>query len=327
LTPPFPFIVGYGRSGTTLLRAMLDAHREVAIPDESHFVVPMLSLRRRYERTDGFDVDRFTADLMAHFGFRGWGLPPEEAMAAFRAEPPRSVPEGLRAAYRLYAMHHGKPRYGDKTPIHVLHVPLLARGFPEARFVHLIRDGRDVACSYKDQSFGPRNVVEAAIRWKRAVRRGRAAGLRLGPGRYLELRYEALVSDAEASLREVCGVADLAFDPKMLRYFEDHRVASERPHYRNVARPPTPGLRDWRREMAPADVAAFEAIAGGLLEEFGYRRGAPHLSPGDRARAAARWTGVQARRAAARLGKSARGKARLSTSPGTRMPAGGPGPR
>lgn len=297
MTPPFPFIVGYGRSGTTLLRAMVDAHREVAIPDESHFVVPMLSRRRRYERSDGFDADRFTADLLAHFGFRGWSLPAEEAMAALRAEPPRSVPEGLRAAYRLYAEHHGKPRYGDKTPIHVLHVPLLAEAFPEARFVHLIRDGRDVACSYLEQSFGPRTVAEAAVRWKRAIRRGRSAGRGLGPGRYRELRYDELVGDPEGNLRDVCRFLDLAFDPAMLRYHERDRVASERPHYRNVARPPTPGLRDWRREMSPADAATFEAIAGNLLEEVGYPRGVRHLGPEARARAGLRWAGVQARRA------------------------------
>jgi Sulfotransferase family len=277
---------------------MLDAHREVAIPDESHFVVPMLSYRRRYERSDGFDADRFTSDLLAHFGFRGWNLPPEEATAAFRADPPRSVPGGLRAAYRLYAEHHGKPRYGDKTPIHVLHVPLLAGGFPEARFVHLIRDGRDVACSYLEQSFGPGSVAEAAVRWKRAIRRGRSAGRDLGPARYRELRYEELVEDPEGNLRDICGFLDLEFDPAMLRYHERDRVASERPHYRNVTRPPTPGLRDWRREMSPTDAATFEAIAGRVLEEAGYPRGVRHLGPEARARARLRWAGVQARRAA-----------------------------
>jgi hypothetical protein len=297
LTPPFLFIVGYGRSGTTLVRAMLDAHPEVAIPDESHFVVPMLSRPRRYSREGGFDAERFTADLVAHFGFRGWRLPPDEARAAFRAEPPRSVPDGLRLAYRLYARHHGKPRYGDKTPIHVLHVPLLARGFPEARFVHVLRDGRDVACSYLDQSFGPGTVAEAAVRWKRAVRRGRRAGGRLGPGRYRELRYEELVEAPERHLRDICAFLDLGFDPAMLRYHEGERVATERPHYRNVARPPTRGLRDWRREMSPDAVATFEAIAGGVLEDLGYPRGAGRLAPEARARAAFGWAAVQVRRA------------------------------
>jgi hypothetical protein len=297
LTPPFLFIVGYGRSGTTLLRAMLDAHPQVAIPDESHFVVPILRRRRRYERGGGFDAERFAADLVGHFGFRGWNLPPDEARAAFRAEPPRSVSEGLRLAYRLYARRHGKPRYGDKTPIHVLHVPLLAEGFPEARFVHVIRDGRDVACSYLEQSFGPSTVAEAAVRWKRAIRRGRRAGRRLGPARYRELRYEELVEDPDPHLQDVCTFLDLAFDPAMLRYHERDRVALERPHYRNVARPPTRGLRDWRREMPPGAVATFEAIAGGLLEDLGYPRGAGRLGPEARAGAALRWAGVQARRA------------------------------
>jgi hypothetical protein len=303
LTPPFPFIVGYGRSGTTLLRAMLDAHPDMAIPDESHFVVPMLSRARRYERDGEFDTERFTADLTEHFGFRGWKLPLDEARAAFRAEPFRSVADGLRLAFRLYARHHGKPRYGDKTPIHVLHVPLLADGFPEARFVHVIRDGRDVASSYLEQSFGPSTVAEAAIRWKRAIRRGRRGGRGLGPARYRELRYEELVEDPELHLRDVCAFLDLGFDPAMLRYHEEDRVAAERPHYRNVARPPTRGLRDWRREMSPDAVATFEAIAGGVLKDLGYPRGAGRLGPEARARAAIGWTGVQVRRAGHKAGK------------------------
>lgn len=297
MTPPFPFIVGYGRSGTTLLRAMLDAHPEMAIPDESHFVVPMLTRRGRYERGGGFDAERFTTDLLGHFGFRGWKLPPDEARAAFGAEPIRSVPDGLRLAYRLYAGHHGKPRYGDKTPIHVLHVPLLAEGFPESRFVHLIRDGRDVACSYLEQSFGPSTTAEAAVRWTRAIRRGRRAGRGLGPARYREIRYEDLVEDPERHLVEVCAFLDLPFDPTMLGYHERDRVSSERAHYRNVARPPTRGLRDWRREMSPPDLTTFEALAGGVLEDLGYPRGVPRLGPEARARAGLRWTGVQARRA------------------------------
>ena len=323
MTAPFVFIVGYGRSGTTLLRAMLDAHPLVAIPDESHFVVPMLYHRRRYER-DGFDRERFLGDLLRHYGFRGWGLPADHVRAAFREDPPGDVPAGIRRAFAAYAAREGKQRYGDKTPIHVLHVPLLAAGFPEARFVHVVRDGRDVASSYLEQSFGPRNVVEAALRWKRAVRRGRRAGAVVGPARYLEVRYEALVAEPEAALRRVCDLVDLAFDQAMLRYHEASRVASERPHYRNVARPPTPGLRDWRREMTPADVAAFEAVAGRLLEELGYRRGAPRVGPADRARAAAAWTGVQAGRASARLRKSARRRPSVPTATGSEVDTGGP---
>jgi Sulfotransferase family len=307
LTPPFIFIVGYGRSGTTLLRAMLDAHPLVAIPDESHFVVPLLRRRSRYE-AGGFDTERFLRDLRRYEGFRGWNLEEGWVDEAFREDPPGDVPGGIRRAYAAFAACAAKPRYGDKTPIHALHIPLLAGAFPEARFLHLVRDGRDVASSYLAQPFGPRDAVEAAVRWKRAVRRGRSAGRTLGPSRYLEVRYEELVAEPERILRSVCQVVELPFDPAVLRYHESTRVAWERPHYRSVARPPTPGLRDWRRDLAPGDLAAFEVVAGRMLEQLGYPRAQPQPSLADRSRAAVSWMALQSRRARSKLAKALRGR-------------------
>ena len=107
-----------------------------------------------------------------------------------------------------------------------------------------------------------------------------------------------------AAARSVAAFLGLPFEPVMLRYHERDRVAVERPHYRNVARPPTPGLRDWRRELRRDDVATFEAIAGGVLDDLGYERGAV-LGPGARLRAGARWAAVQARRAAHKARKAA----------------------
>jgi hypothetical protein len=183
--------------------------------------------------------------------------------------------------------------------------------------VHVIRDGRDVALSFLDQGFGPRTISEAAVRWKRWVGRGRSAGRRLDPGRYTEVRYEALVDDPEATLGPLCGFLDLPFDPAMLRYFEPGRVAVEREYYRSVRLPPTAGLREWRRDLSPQDVRTFEALAGGLLSELRYERGALTIGPVHRLAAAGRWLGVQASRVVHRLRKGARRQGR----PSDRVPA------
>jgi hypothetical protein len=304
LTAPFPFIVGYGRSGTTLLRAMVDAHPNVAIPDESHFVVPMLHHRGRYEHSRRFDLERFLEDLLAHHGFRGWKLPDDEVRAAFHEDPPASIPDAIREAYSLYAAWQGKARYGDKTPIHVLHLERLGDAFVEARFIHVIRDGRDVASSYLRQSFGPRTVAEAAVRWKRAIIRGQATGRRLGAGRYREVRYETLVQDPERVIRSVAEFLDLPYDPAMLRYHERGRVATERPHYRNVASPPTRDLRNWRQELTADDVTTFEMIAGSLLEVLGYERDPSPPELASRLRAGGRWIRVQVGRGSHKLRKA-----------------------
>lgn len=272
----FPFIVGRGRSGTTLVRAMLTSHPDMAIPYESHFPVTMSLAGSRYEDGDTLDTVRFLSDLFAHWAFRRWELPPEEVTAAFRSEDPEELPDAIRLVYRTYAEHHGKSRFGEKTPGFVLHIPLLAHVFPESRFVHVIRDGRDVALSYLQGGWGPKDLQEAAIYWKRFVERGRRDGLELGPDRYLEIRYEDLVADPEGQVRTVCDFIDLDFDDAMLHYFEQTdvvpgnlRLHLERGH-QNLRKPPTQGMRDWRKEMSPEGAALFQALAGDLLDQLGY---------------------------------------------------------
>lgn len=281
---PFPFIVARGRSGTTLLRAMFDAHRDMAVPHESHFVVQFARRRATYETGGAFDAPRFTRDLLDHWAFRRWGLPDEEVLAAYEAEPPADYPSAIRGLYATYARQHGKTRYGDKTPSYVLSIDLLAATFPEGRFIHLIRDGRDVALSYLDTDFGSRTLGQAAIYWDRFVRAGRASGVRLGPERYREVRYEDLVAEPDRVLAELCNFVGLPFDERMLRYHEgaDRLVAGlperEHQHHQNLYKPPTSGLRDWRRELEPKAVAVFEALAGGLLDDLGYERSAHRRS-------------------------------------------------
>ncbi len=171
--------------------------------------------------------------------------------------------------------------------------------FPEARFVHVIRDGRDVALSYRSVAWGPTTVEDGALRWRRNVRRGLIDGRRLGPDRYHEVRYERLVTEPEAVLRDLCEFIDLPWDDAVLRHHEraaDVIAATRFPAaHQRVLLPPTPGLRDWRREMAPSDVARFEAVAGGLLDDLGYARGS-RPTPARRPRAVARIVGDAATR-------------------------------
>jgi Sulfotransferase family len=276
--PPFPFFVGCGRSGTTLLRAMVDSHPEVAVPDEVAFIIryrrPHRALQYGWPRR--FDAAACTDLILADRSFRRWPVTDAEARAALADPPPASFADTVRRLYALMAAVQGKPRYADKTPSHVLYLPRLARLFPEARFVHLIRDGRDVALSYQSVAWGPTTVPEAAIRWRRSVRRGRRDGLRLGPDRYREIRYEDLVADPERVLRELCPFLRIDWDESMLHYHRraDAVIAATRfpEAHQRLLLPPERGLRDWRTEMAPEDIEGFEAIAGELLDELGYGR-------------------------------------------------------
>lgn len=286
---PFPFVVGCGRSGTTLVRAMLDAHREMAVPFESYFPVWFARQRSSYERPEGFAAEKFTADLLAHESFRRWHLDPAFVATGITAAAPTNYPDAVRTAFALYAAAHDKVRYGDKTPIFVTHIPTVAELFPEAVFVHLVRDGRAVVLSRAQASWGTDRLEFETLLWRSQVEQGRADGTALGGRRYREIHYEAILDDPERAAHELCEIAGLEFDPGMLTYHERATtILDDQPfpeEHQNLLRPPTKGLRDWQTELSPMQIELFECLAGDTLEAFGYRRATTTASPTVRARA------------------------------------------
>ena len=267
---PF-FIVGSARSGTTLLRLMLNAHPDVAVPPESRFITEL------WNGSDVVDVDGFLRGLGAHPRFHTWDLPITAVRDELEGAARPSYADAIGAAFGAYARVHGKNRWGDKTPRYVEHIPFLASLWGDARFVHLIRDGRDVALSYADVPFGPKTVGRAARLWGRRVKAGCDAGRALPKGRYLEVSYEDLVDDAEGEIKDIADFLELDFDPGMLDYTERARgsVLPRASMYNpNVVKPPSK-TRSWRDEMDPGHVAAFEAVAGDVLNELGYERRYP----------------------------------------------------
>jgi hypothetical protein len=264
MSPPV-IVLGVGRSGTTLLRVMLDRNSELAIPYESFFVVP---LARRHGRRP--KLDAFLEDLERFYQLYEWGIEPDDVRPRLREG--MTTGEAIAAVFEVYAEREGKPRWGDKTPLYMQSLPLLERLFPDARWVHLVRDGRDAALSFLALPEGfsgktwaqPRTAAQFAARW-----RGEILSARHLSGHYLELRYEDLVTEPERELRGVCEHASLPWEPAMLDHTGVSKVA-EMPEHRNIAKPPTAGLRDWRNEMSREDALAFEAVAGDLLRDVGY---------------------------------------------------------
>ncbi|MBI3976271.1 MAG: sulfotransferase [Armatimonadetes bacterium] len=306
--PPF-FIIGAARSGTTLFRVVLDRHRDVAVPPESHFIPLLYARRERYGR-DGrvAEKNRFLHDLARNQRFRDWDLPIEAVREELAGLPTPTFSQAIAAAFRAYARREHKPRWGDKTPRYVDVLPLMDHLFPEALFLHVIRDGRDVALSHLEHR-GRRPAITAWF-WARAIRRARAAARTLGPARYLEVQYERFLDDPADELRRICAFLDLSFDPAMLR--EDEKALERLPPHRRATHSrlvlaPTKGLRNWRSQMSPGDLAEFEAVAGPVLARAGYEA-ATRTGRTVRARA---WSRVYRSRAVTilrRLGRRAAGE-------------------
>jgi hypothetical protein len=283
-----------------MLRAMLDSHPQLAVPPESYFVVPALTRADRYELAGGIDADALLDAVAADPSFTEWQVPASKVRARWQETAPADVAAAILDLYALYAAEHGKPRAGDKTPQHVLSVEQLARAFPGARILHIVRDGRNVVPSLVGMHFGPDHFGAAALFWRDRVTRGRAGGERVGPSRYREIRYEDLVAAPEPTLRGVCEFFELPFDPAMLEY---HTRADElldglrfTHHVQGIRRPPASEGRDWRSTMPDHDVQLFEALAGDALDAFGYERSGLPASSRARVEAAAWRTGTTVER-------------------------------
>src|SRR5512145_1853257 len=161
MQPPMPIIVGVPRSGTTLLRMMIDAHPAVAIPPETGFLPALADLDPASGSSD--------AAWQIITGFHTWPdfqLDPAVLRTTLDRLSPASPADAARAFYRLYAQRHGKARWGDKTPTYGTQLDRIASLLPEAHFIHLIRDGRDVMVSARNLWFRPGDTIEAhAMDW------------------------------------------------------------------------------------------------------------------------------------------------------------------
>jgi hypothetical protein len=284
-----PIIVGAPRSGTTLLRFMLDSHPEVAIPPETGFLVLAPQFEGKGEASRGEFFRTITEYPPEAPLWVDSQIPAEDFREQLERIHPFTAREGFRAFYRLYASRFDKPRWGDKTPLYCLHLRSIAACLPEAHFIHIIRDGRDVALSLRQTWFSPGPEIETlAAYWRQFV----ATGCREGRHcrHYLEVRYEDLVLQPEGVLKRICRFLELKFDPGMLRYFErsPERLREHVTRYRRdgsilvsheerliqqrqTTLPPNPNrIAVWRSSMNDLELLQFEAMAGDLLEELGY---------------------------------------------------------
>ena len=317
---PYLFVVGCPRSGTTLLQRMLDNHPWLAVANDSHFIG---------EAIDGLDVGidptltpSMVQNVRSYYCIGRLGLP--DGAFDRTALHARTYAEFVSLLFSELAKLHEKPLAGEKACPYIWHLRLLSSLFPRARFVHIIRDGRDVALSalnWARDDKGPGRyalwrdepVAVCALWWTRLVEIGRRDGEELGSSRYHEVRYEDLVARPEEELRRIADFLALPYAAEMLTYYEG-KVRDE-PELSSKKRwlPPTPGLRDWRRDMERRDLELFEALAGDLLSDLGYERAVTRISP-DVARVAERCRGwwqaerarreAKARRRAARWGAS-----------------------
>ena len=290
---PF-FIIGSGRSGTTMLRLMLNEHHRLSIGGESGFIatlikqLPLKSPLSQDEKHLAFDL------ISNHWRWKNFylvsnqvvdldqlkssqieqKLPNKKLWDVISSLEQPLLCEVIDTVFRNFANPERKSRWGDKTPQYVREVSHLHEVFPHAKFIHLIRDGRDVCISLRNLGWGGSTIKRKAQYWCKEVNVACEAGKKLDSELYLEIRYEDLVLKTEETLKTICTFLGEEYDNRMLSF---HKSATKKciglTYHLKTRRPPDPSdTYRWRREMSWIEVALVEAYAGKTMDRVGQKR-------------------------------------------------------
>ncbi len=269
------FIVGMNGSGTTMLLDNLSRHPELyAFPRETRLIPHLQSTAHRYgDLTDDANYRRLWDDVRGLLVFKQVNGQQPVPLPDDWQQQPRSLSGVLDGVFTIFARREGKQRWCEKTPQHAQHVQMLAELFPGAKFVHIIRDGRDSAASFARR--WKRNPQLTIFRWKCVVREARRQGLAVGASRYLEVRYEDLTQEPEQWLRRICEFLELPFDEVVLRSSQPYLAGNKAGTKTGKVKGLSPNSGKWRKQFTPRTVRQLEKIAGSLLTQFGYQTSLP----------------------------------------------------
>jgi hypothetical protein len=319
------FIVGVPRSGTTVLRLALNSHHDICVPAETWF---FRKLSRRAAYYGGFDTDeqigRFARDVA---GFRvevdqrfGTVFEVGEAEIAdvLRRAQVGNFAQAFWALMVHFASREGKTIWGEKTAFYTSIMPTLAECYPEARFIVLLRDPRDVVGSLHNTPWGKQiypSLADAALRWRVGMREVEAGLRHLDAARWLPVHYEQMAREPEHWLRQICDFLGVAFDPNMLSFHErtDRFITrTSQAWHPNTFKPiSAASVERWRGQYSPEQVGLIEMVCGSRMSKWGYAREGRAVTPGN----LLAWQGVQVRRVQHKLRRLLRLSARKAEQP------------
>ena len=253
--PPAPFIIGSGGCGAALLGSMLDRHPLLAVPPETRLPYKLFARMGSGKSAQ----KRFVGKMLENPRWNDFHLDADYFRNEIMTMSRFSIPNGLRFFYVSYAYRFRKPRWGEKTPLYCLTMDNIARVLPEARFIHLIRDGRDVAVSMRDTTLAnTKDIAKFAEAWRDRIRKTRKLAESL-PDRYLEIRFEDLVSSPEEVLKRICEFVKLPYDEKMPAFRFDATDSSG-----------VPLVGVWKSALSEREQKIVHEITGEILKELHY---------------------------------------------------------
>jgi hypothetical protein len=272
---PF-FIVGSSRSGSTLLRLMLASHSRIAIPSETWYLTALVEEFPCDRLLQNDEISKAIAVMTSHYRWPDMGLDAAEMRRRAARLSAVRLRDLVEIVYRWHMEVEGKSRWGDKTPAYIEIVPPLAAMFGDAKFIHLIRDGRDVAKSFQRQGWHGPWMHGYTREWSRAVELDRQLSKSPLNERILRVLYEDLVLHPEPTLRRICAFIDARFEDQMLLWqarVDNAIPLREKRFHSSLGKDMNPSdVSRWKREMTSREIFVAEALIGTQLSHLGYER-------------------------------------------------------
>lgn len=268
------FVGACPRSGTTMLRTMLNTHPSLAMPRETRFLLEMYKGRKKFGDLRVEANQRKAAEFIVkrkESWFGRFGVDEALAMDRLMKAPP-TLGSIIGSAFMLYAEAQGKPRWGDKRPTLIMYETGVFDMFPDAQFVNLVRDPRGAVASMKKLGWYDGNVGPSVELWLRCVRHANRAADRYRSDQFFELRYENLIADPEKALTDICRFyeVDESAVPVMLRFHDNVDEPESKYHNRLTQPVNTATVASWEHVLSPEEVTFIESKCKKLMERYGY---------------------------------------------------------
>ncbi len=263
---------------------MLNGHPDLVVPPECGFAI--------WLKPDWYDVDWTDPEIRRTFAeavqrcrkFETWSIPTERLIEELDAEVPKDYSDAVSRVYETFGRMRGKHirDWGDKNNYYVAHVAELQQLFPQARYIHIVRDVRDVACSYQElvareiqSKYRPQLTTDPAAIASEWVRNNQAVmDILEGIDRYHRMRYEDLVADVGRTLKSALVALEVeGFEPltpeKRLKALDE---PTEFLQWKEKLSGPvdTSSIGRYKKEMSKESIAVIEGICGPLLKRLGY---------------------------------------------------------
>ncbi len=272
---PF-FIIGSGRSGNTLLRSILSGNPDISIPPESYRIPFAI---KRFHIFSNRNWEKVVSEVLSEFEnckeFYTWDIELTDVSKRLEtiSESKRTLSNIFDELFCAYSEKHypASKIWGDKTPLNTLYLDWIGSVFPNSKFIHLIRDGRDVVSSYL--KMGRYNtLLEAANRWIKSIELAKSFGSKVNEN-YMEIRYEDLVAKPEEIIKKVCDFLEIVYESEMLDHTKQVEKLgdTDKEHHSNLSKPiSSDSIGKWKRNLSETDQRSITKLLRIHLQSLGY---------------------------------------------------------